>query len=477
MTGYLKWFMEAMRPAFTREATFSWFVAAFSGLVLRTDDLGVTSMVRALALSPECYNSLLNFFRSSAWQVGGLTQRWWDWLMEQEVECRANGRLVLLGDHTKTPKDGRRIPAVTTLHQDSETASKPTFFRGHHWGCVALLVKSAHKCFAAPLEARIHEGLELFEESDDEPSPKTITPKTIRMVQMARQVVEHIGETAYLVLDAYFAVGSVFNAAAEQLNAIRNPVHILTRAKKNAVAYMRAPKKRKGKRGPQKQYGKKLKLIKLFDSRPRHFQTAEVTLYGNREKVRYLVLNLLWKPVQGEIRFILVESSRGRIVLMASDLEMDPLLALELYSRRVAIEVLFDALKNTQGAMAYHFWSQSLSPASRRPRKNDDQPRDTTNLENTRKTLGAIEKFVNLHLLVIGVLQLMAIKIPDEVKAKARCWLRTVSSSTPSEFVTRTALANLLKTNLTGLGEDPITQLIREKQKSYPNTWHYGDAA
>ncbi len=472
MLRYLIRFMTAMRPAFAREAAFSWFVAVFVGLVLRTDNLGVTSMVRALALGPECYNSLLNFFRSSAWQVGGLTQRWWAWLMQQEVEYRANGRLVLLGDHTKTPKDGRKIPAVSTLHQDSETASKPTFFRGHHWGCVALLLESAGKCFAAPLEARIHEGLELFEAADGQQPPKTI-----RMVQMARQVVEHIGQTAYLVLDAYFSVGSVFNTAAEELNGIRNPVHILTRAKKNVAAYMRAPKKSKGKRGPQKQYGKKLKLMKLFNSRPHHFQTAEVTLYGKHEVIRYLVLNLLWKPVRGEIRFILVESSRGRIILMSSDLDMDPLLAVELYSRRVTIEVLFDTLKNTQGAMGYHFWSQNLSPASRRPRKNDEQPRDSSNIENTRRTLGAIEKFVNLHLLVIGVLQLMAMKIPEEVKAKARCWLRTLTSTTPSEFVTRAALANLLKTNLSGLGEDPITHIIREKQKSYPNMWHHEDAA
>lgn len=472
MVGYLTQFMAVMRPAFTREATFSWFVVVFAGLVVRTDELGVTSIVRALALGPECYNSLLNFFRSSAWRVSALTQQWWGWLIEQQVACRANGRLVLLGDHTKTPKDGRRIPAVSTLHQDSETASKPTFFRGHHWGCIALLVESAHKCFAAPLQARIHEGLEVFDESHGKQPPKTIG-----IVQMARQVVEHVGETAYLVLDAYFSVGSVFNTAAEELNGIRNPVHIVTRAKKNAAAYMHAPKKRKGKRGPQKKYGKKLKLMKLFNTRSHHFQTAEVMLYGKREEVRYLVLNLLWKPVKGEIRFVLVESSRGRIVLMTSDLDLAPLLALELYSRRVTIEVLFDALKNTQGAMGYHFWSQSISPASRRPRKNDDQPQDTTSVENTRRTLAAIEKFVNLHLLVIGVLQLMAIKIPDEVKAKACCWLRTVTSTTPSEFVTRTALANLLKRNLSALGEDPITQVICEKRKSYPNMWHHEDVA
>jgi hypothetical protein len=472
MIQYLTQFVAAMRPAFAREAAFEWFLAVFAGLVLRTDELGVTSIVRALDLGPECYNSLLHFFRSSAWQAAGLMQRWWNWLLEDELEVRVNGRLVLLGDHTKTPKDGRRIPAVSTLHQDSETASKPTFFRGHHWGCIALLLKSADKCFATPLEARIHEGLELFEKSED-----AQTPKTIRMVQMARQVVAQLNETAYLVLDAYFSVGSVFNTAAEALNGLRNPVHILTRAKKNITAYQRAPKKSKGKRGPQKQYGKKLKLMELFDSRPHHFQTARLTLYGNTEEIRYLVLNLLWKPIKGEVRFLLVESARGRIILMSSDLDMEPLLALELYSRRVTIEVLFDTLKNTQGGMSYHFWSQNLKPASRRPRKNDKQPRDTTNIENTRKTLGAIEKYVNLHLLLIGVLQLMALKIPVQVKANARCWLRTVTSTIPSEFVTRTALANMLKGNLNRIGQDPITQSIREKRTAYPNTWDSEDAA
>ena len=115
MFGYLKRLFVAMRPAFAKKATFSWFVCIFAALVLRTDVLGVTSIVRALALSPECYNSLLNFFRSSAWQASGLMERWWDCLMEQEVQCRANGRLVLLGDHTKTPKDGRSKSERTLL--------------------------------------------------------------------------------------------------------------------------------------------------------------------------------------------------------------------------------------------------------------------------------------------------------------------------------------------------------------------------
>jgi hypothetical protein len=119
--------------------------------------------------------------------------------------------------------------------------------------------------------------------------------------------------------------------------------------------------------------------------------------------------------------------------------------------------------------MAYHFWSHYLSPASRRPKKNEDQEQNSSNPTQTRNTLAAIEKFVNVQLLVLGMLQLIAKKFPAQVKAKAHCWFRTFSSNTPSEFMTRIALTNILKSNLYGFAKDLITQLIRQKQKIRKN--------
>ena len=87
----------------------------------------------------------------------------------------------------------------------------------------------------------------------------------------------------------------------------------------------------------------------------------------------------------------------------------------------------------------------------------------------TRNTFVAIEKFVNIKLLVIGLLQVTALDRPDQVKAKANCWLRTVTSKIPSEFVTRIALAKIIKNNLRSLGSNWIMQLIRGKQTPTPN--------
>lgn len=467
MLKELERFLLFMRPAFSRQATYCWFVIVFVGFILRNDTFGVSSIVRALTLTPESYLGLVHFFHSSAWNIEGLMDIWWQWLIQKDVAYHMGDRMVLLGDHTKTPKDGRKIPAVTTLHQDSETAGKPSFFRGHHWGCIAMLVQACSKYFAMPLWANVQEGLDLFTKSGDS---KPFS-KTVQVVEMARQVALAMGTPAYLVLDAYFAVGPVFLAAAQKLNGMQNFIHILTRAKKNVVAYRDPPPKKKHQRGRPREYGQKVKLINLFDSKAKcySFNKAQANIYGTNENIRYLVLDLLWRPVKSKLRFILAQTSRGRIILMTSDFNLSAVSAIQLYCRRVTIETLFDTLKNTLGGMAYHFWSQHLSPASRSPKKNKDQKQSSSNLIQTQNTLAAIEKFVNVQLLVLGMLQLIAKQFPKKVRDKAHCWLRTISSNMPSEFVTRTALANILKNNLYGFGKDWITQLIRMKQKPRKN--------
>ena len=284
MMGYLEGLLRALRPAFTREATFAWFVVAFAGVVMRQEVYGVSSMIRALGLDPAFYPALLHFFHSSAWTAERLYRHWETWLIHQPVVESAAGRVVLLGDHTKQPKDGRRMPGVTTLHQDSETSSKPSFFRGHHWGCLSLLGQAHGKRFALPLWAEIH---------PDDSSDSRAT----RLVNVAAEIGLRWGRQLFLVLDAFFAVGPVFAAAAASHGAL----HILTRAKKNVVAYRHPPAPRPHRKGRRRVYGRKLKLMKLFDARPQDFVSAEAVVYQKKETVRYLIRTVAPNPVTPSI--------------------------------------------------------------------------------------------------------------------------------------------------------------------------------
>ena len=112
MLKELERFLMFMRPAFSRQATYCWFVIVFVGFILRTDTFGVSSIIRALSLVPSNYTCLLHFFHSRAWDVETIMAIWWQWLIKKKVAHRIGNRLVLVGDHTKTPKDGRKMPAA-----------------------------------------------------------------------------------------------------------------------------------------------------------------------------------------------------------------------------------------------------------------------------------------------------------------------------------------------------------------------------
>jgi len=58
----------------------------------------------------------------------------------------------------------------------------------------------------------------------------------------------------------------------------------------------------------------------------------------------------------------------------------------------------------------------------------------------------------------------LAATFGDAVREQARCWLRTPSGTVPSDFVSRTALANLLLANIRVLAENPVIALIRRRQ-------------
>jgi len=95
------------------------------------------------------------FFRSKAYCYEALLNAWQKWVVRQSNAFEVSGRKVLLGDHTAAVKDGRRMPGVVSMHESSETQSKPDYFRGQCWGAIGLLIGSLSACFCCPLQLEI----------------------------------------------------------------------------------------------------------------------------------------------------------------------------------------------------------------------------------------------------------------------------------------------------------------------------------
>jgi hypothetical protein len=313
-----------LRPAFSRLRTFMWFATAVAGLTVRVELLGVTSIVRALNLRPGLYTKLLDHFHSSGVDLDRLSALWAQVVLQLFPGLvRVNNRLVLVGDGIKTPKRGKKMPAVKLLHQQSESNTKPEYIMGHSMQAVGLLVHAANSVFSVPLAVRIHEGL-VWSNRDK----RTLLDKMLGLLDILA-----IKAPFYFVADAYYAAGKMVSGLLDQGN------HLVTRVKSNAVAYAPAPPKKGKTRGRPKLYGKKIKLKSLLaDSRS--MQQVASPVYGERNvTLRYRVCDLLWRPAGRLVRFVaVIHPTRGACILMCTDTSLSAVDIIRLYGLRFKIE-------------------------------------------------------------------------------------------------------------------------------------------
>lgn len=174
--------------------------------------------------------------------------------------------------------------------------------------------------------------------------------------------------------------------------------------------------------------------------------------------------DLLWKPAGSLIRFVFAITSRGPIVLMCSDLTIDPVKALELYCLRIRIESMFDMLKNLIGAFRYRFWTKKMLPESRKPKKNKKlNPPAAENIPSVKRCWEAYERFVMLGAISLGILQMIALKYTGLVWNQFEGFLRTKSRDIPSERTVKYVIMNLLVSNFRSLAPSAILRKIRER--------------
>lgn len=441
MFAHLELILQDLRPCFSRQAAFEGFVIIILGFLIRCDHSGITSIVRWLFLTPESYELILHFFRATSWQLEPLLSTWAHIAFKRYPRITIAGRSILLADGIKLGKEARRMPAIKTLHQDSDNSSKAPYIRGHHFGFVGLLVGSLTKAFCLPLRGQLHEGIEgLRQELGWQGQPATIVT---RMAHLAVWSAQQMQALCYVALDAYFATGPAFSICKAALSETGQPwVHLITRAKDNYVAYFDWNTDQ-----PKFQDRDKVTLMSVFRF-PELFKETEVTIYGEIKKVSYYSANLLWKPIEGLIRFVWVIDGEHTYVLMCSDLNLSPTEFIKIYSYRWKIEIMFFALKHWLGGFAYHFWTRAF-PKLKRGESLDLTACTPEAREQLAQTLDTIERFVNLAGIALGLLQYLALSHGAQIWQHYHGWLRTYSSSVPSEAVVQ----NVVRTEFFSLAD------------------------
>jgi hypothetical protein len=427
---WLAWLraVENLRPACARNVTFLWMTVVLAALCLRPDLGGVTSLVRALGLNPASYYCLLNFFHSDALNLDQLTLCWratLERLLARRL-VRVKGRPILPVDGLKQGKEGRKMPAVKSLHQESGSNSKAEFIMGHSLQAVAVLAQAAGVCLAVPVASRIHEGIGWSNRDR-----RTLLDKMGALILGLQW-----SEPVLVVADAYYA------AEKFARTLLANDHHLVTRVKTTAIAFFPAPPTPSKKRGRRKVYGNKTKLRTWF-AYHQDFSKAPSPVDGEKGvALRYYTHDLLWRQLGRVVRFVWVDHpTRGQMILLCTDLSLEPMEIPRLYGWRFKIEVSFKQSIHTLGAYAYHFWMQDMTPIRRGSGKQHVHRKSEIYRQHIRRKLAAYERHIQLGLIAQGLMQYLALLFRRVTWFNFHTYIRTAApQKPPSEWVVAHAL-------------------------------------
>lgn len=451
--------------ACSRKRSFFWLITILIGFIVKFDSIGVTSIARGVGLLPCYYTCVLNFFNSTSVDLVKLRSLWIEIIFSRFTGLLTiNGRCLIVGDGIKVSKEGKKMPAVKLLHQDSESNSKAEFIMGHSIQVVAILANSLSTTFAIPLMGEIHEGIR-FSCKDG----RTVLDKMFEML-----IGLNLQQAFYFIADKYYCSGRLM----KQLIAAN--IHIITMMKKSAVAYYPAEPKTSG-RGRPKKYGKKIKLFDLFDT---NIKFTSAPYPGNSKlMIEYFVIHLFWKPLGTLAQFVYVRHPiRGNAISMSTDLTLNPLDLIYCYSLRFKIEVMFKQAVHQIKSFMYRFWLKIMKPRKRGSGNQELQFASKEFKESISRKLNAYHIFMQLGFISQGIMQYLSIKYPQLVWNNFGTWLRTVRKNTlPSEMV----VAHTMNRTYIGFLIDESKHAIFKKFLRYranisqllPSAMKYDDAA
>lgn len=218
----------------------------------------------------------------------------------------------------------------------------------------------------------------------------------------------------------------------------------------------------------RRKWGNKIPLRELFRDWP-SWQHAHLNIYSLLTPIYYHSLVLHWDSPSEPVLFVLVKMPSGHeMILLSSDTNLTAVEVITAYSWRFKIEVSFRFLVNLLGGFGYHFWSKELP-------KKWSRIKRAVNLElgefpervqiQLQQKMAAYERFVNMNLIALGLLQMLGAEMPELIWKQFRGWFRTYPEhGMPSAQVSRLMLRQIWKERQGKSSPSLLLEQMREEK-------------
>ena len=459
---------------FTRPEAYVWFIVAVLGIITRSDGYGISSCIRSVGIDGKHYETFDHFFHSLSWKITSIRKCWHKVVSKYANLQETNGRISLLIDHTKKAKEGRRMPGVKKLCQESETQSKPEYIHGYLFGglsVVASRIGDNSSIVAIPLILQLQSGisymlnwLDMQCDGLNDASVKAVnrmksavqdlsisTESCItQMIILACQSAQWLEHDATIIADRAFLTLKALNTIDENNQTKTYKAQIVTRCKKNIGIYTKPQPRSEGKRGRAPKKGVRLHFSDLFSMESDDLRnlvdpenasilwiTKTICLYGKDEKVTYVALDLVWSKAHCRtLRFVLVKYGEVESILVTTDVTMDAETVIKLYATREKIEVTFRELNQRVNAFSARFWTKSMPKLNHFRKSSDPDPLEEVTSASDREKVAlavrAVEMYALLSCIAMGFIQIISLSF--KWTASDFGWQRTATNlNRPSE--------------------------------------------